>query len=132
MKARMTAEAAFRLLADGMSRAGTDTFLPTLVGHLAKILDVDHVLVAQVEEEHYAQTLAVWSRGALQPNLRYHLAGTPCETVSGRQPCLYACDVQQRFPEDELLEALGAESYMGLPLFGLDGVCQRYHRAEGA
>lgn len=121
MKARMTAEAAFRLLADGMSRAGTDTFLPTLVGHLAKILDVDHVLVAQVEEEHYAQTLAVWSRGALQPNLRYHLAGTPCETVSGRQPCLYACDVQQRFPEDELLEALGAESYMGLPLFGLDG-----------
>ncbi|WP_445006071.1 EAL domain-containing protein [Halomonas mongoliensis] len=121
MKARMTAEAAFRLLANGMSRAGTDTFLPTLVEHLATILDVDHVLVARVEEGHYAQTLAVWSQGVLHPNLRYHLAGTPCETVSGREPCLYACEVQQRFPKDELLGELGAESYMGVPLLGLDG-----------
>ncbi|QTF92850.1 EAL domain-containing protein [Halomonas sp. BM-2019] len=121
MNARLTAEAAFRQLADGMSRAGTEAFFPALVEHLAAILDVDHVLVARVEPAHQAQTLAVWSRGALRPNLRYDLAGTPCETVSGRRPCLYPREVQQRFPEDALLKELGAEGYMGLPLFGLDG-----------
>ncbi|WP_416137381.1 EAL domain-containing protein [Halomonas sp. HK25] len=121
MKARMTAEAAFRLLADGMSRATSGTFFDTLVEHLAAILDVDHVLVARIEDNRRVHTLAVWSGGACRPNLSYDLAGTPCETVSGQRLCLYACDVQQRFPDDALLGQLGAESYLGLPLIGLDG-----------
>jgi len=32
MKARMTAEKAFRLLADGMSRSGTEAFFTTFFG----------------------------------------------------------------------------------------------------
>ncbi|MGJ7461684.1 EAL domain-containing protein [Halomonas sp. MA07-2] len=121
MKARMTAEEAFRLLADGMSRTGTEAFFTTLVEHLAAILDVDHALIARVGDDRRAHTLAVWSRGACRPNLSYDLAGTPCETVSGRQPCLYACDIQQRFPDDALLRQLDAESYLGVPLFALEG-----------
>lgn len=39
----------------------------------------------------------------------------------GREPCLYPCDVQQRFPDDHMLSELGAESYMGLPLYAVDG-----------
>jgi diguanylate cyclase (GGDEF)-like protein/PAS domain S-box-containing protein len=121
MKARMTAEAAFRLLADGMSRAGRVGFFDTLVEHLAAMLDVDHVLVARLGADRRAHTLAVWSQGACRPNLSYDLAGTPCETVSGNKPCLYPCQVQQRFPDDVLLEQLRADSYMGLPLFGMSG-----------
>lgn len=121
MKARMTAEEAFRLLADGMSRAGTDAFFTTLVEHLASILDVDHVLIARVGDDWRAYTLAAWSQGACRSNLSYDLTGTPCETVNGQRTCLYSCDVQQRFPDDVLLKQLGAESYLGVPLFALDG-----------
>jgi len=121
MKARMTAEEAFRLLADGMSRAGTEGFFTTLVEHLATILDVDHALIARVGDDHRAHTLAVWSLGACRPNLSYDLAGTPCETVNGQHPCLYPCNIQQRFPDDALLGKLNAESYLGVPLFALDG-----------
>ncbi|SDO87525.1 PAS domain S-box-containing protein/diguanylate cyclase (GGDEF) domain-containing protein [Halomonas shengliensis] len=121
MQARVTAEAAFRLLADGMSRATGETFFVTLVAKLAEILDVDHVLVARVGDDHRAHTLAVWSRGEPAPNLSYDLAGTPCETVAGREVCLYPAGVQRRFPDDELLQRLGAEGYLGLPLNALDG-----------
>ncbi|MFO7649666.1 EAL domain-containing protein [Halomonas campaniensis] len=117
----MTAEQAFRLLADGMSRAGTEAFFTTLVEHLATILDVDHALIARVDGDHQAHTLAVWSLGACRPNLSYDLAGTPCETVNGQHPCLYSCNIQQRFPDDALLGELNAESYLGVPLFALDG-----------
>lgn len=121
MQARVTAETAFRLLAEGMSRARSDDFFPMLVAKLGEILNVDHVLVAQVDRDDRAHTLAIWSRGELQPNLSYDLAGTPCESVAGEKECLYPDAVRQRFPEDELLHELGAESYMGLPLYALDG-----------
>ncbi|MEQ5801626.1 EAL domain-containing protein [Halomonas sp. H10-9-1] len=121
MQARVTAEAAFRLLADGMSQATGENFFSILVKKLAEILDVDHVLVARVGEDHRAYTLAVWSRGEPAPNLSYDLAGTPCETVVDQAVCLYPEGVQHRFPEDELLSQLGAEGYLGLPLNAQDG-----------
>ncbi|QNI04327.1 EAL domain-containing protein [Halomonas sp. SH5A2] len=116
----------FRQLAEGMGQTGTPQFYPTLVERLAILLGVDHALVARVDAEidphaSVAETLAVWSNGKHLPNVAYPLAGTPCETVLGREPCLYSCDVQQRFPDDHLLAELGADSYMGLPLFAADG-----------
>ena len=111
----------FRQLAEGFGRSGHPNFFATLVEQLARLLNVDHALVAVVTEANIAETLAVWSSGALQANITYPLAGTPCETVVGHEPCLYACDVQSRFPEDDLLSQLGADSYMGLPLFAPDG-----------
>lgn len=116
----------FRQLAEGIGQTGSPQFYPTLVERLAALLGVDHVLVARVNvdndlQANVAETLAVWSNGRHLPNVTYPLTGTPCETVVGREPCLYPCDVQQRFPDDHLLTELGAESYMGLPLLAADG-----------
>jgi diguanylate cyclase (GGDEF)-like protein/PAS domain S-box-containing protein len=111
----------FRQLAEGFGPSGHPNFFAILVEQLARLLNVDHALVAVVTEANIAETLAVWSSDALQANITYPLAGTPCETVVGHEPCLYACDVQSRFPEDDLLSQLGADSYMGLPLFAPDG-----------
>lgn len=112
----------FRQLAEGMGHSGTPRFYATLVERLAVILDVDHVLVADVTQRHQAETLAVWSNGALLSNITYPLTGTPCETALGRDPCFYSCDVQARFPDDKLLHELGAESYLGRALYATDGV----------
>jgi diguanylate cyclase (GGDEF)-like protein/PAS domain S-box-containing protein len=111
----------FRQLAEGFGPSGHPNFFAILVEQLARLLNVDHALVAVVTEANIAETLAVWSSGTLQANITYPLAGTPCETVVGFEPCLYACDVQSRFPEDDLHSELGADSYMGLPLFAPDG-----------
>lgn len=121
MRTRLEATDIFRQLAEGMGQSGTPHFYAVLVERLAAILGVDHVLVAAVAEQSTANTLAVWSNGAPQDNFTYSLSGTPCETVLSHEFCLYDCDVQLRFPNDTLLHTLGANSYMGLPLYAVDG-----------
>lgn len=121
MHKRNDAADTFRQLAEGLSLSGTPNFFKALVEQLAHLLCVDHVLIAAVTGGDLAETLAVWSAGQLEENFTYPLVGTPCETVVGREACLYPCDVQARFPQDELLGQLGAESYMGVPLFATDG-----------
>ncbi|WP_249975495.1 bifunctional diguanylate cyclase/phosphodiesterase [Vreelandella olivaria] len=121
MHTRNEAADIFRQLAEGLGQSGTPHFFTMLVEQLAHLLSVDHVLVAAVLATHEAETLAVWSKGHHQPNICYPLAGTPCETIIGNEPCLYCSGVQAQFPEDELLGQMGADSYMGLPLFAPDG-----------
>ncbi|WFM71292.1 EAL domain-containing protein [Halomonas sp. CKK8] len=121
MQSRMGAEEAFRQLAEGLGRSGAPDFYDTLVARLAAILEVDHVLVAGVTGDAMVHTLAVWSQGRPRPNIAYPLAGTPCERVVGEEACLFASDVQTRFPDDGLLCQLGAVSYLGLPLLAADG-----------
>lgn len=111
----------FRQLAEGVGHSGSPRFYATLVERLATLLGVDHVLVADVTQLHQAETLAVWSNGRLLSNVTYSLTGTPCETTIGSEFCLYARDVQSRFPDDKLLCELGAESYLGRPLYASDG-----------
>ncbi|MBV64957.1 MAG: hypothetical protein CME79_01945, partial [Halomonas sp.] len=55
----------FRQLAEGFGRSGHPNFFATLVEQLARLLNVDHALVAVVTEANIAETLAVWSSGAL-------------------------------------------------------------------
>jgi PAS domain S-box-containing protein len=67
------------------------------------------------------RTMAVWAQGQSGSNFEYALSGTPCETVVNKELCCYPRDVQQRFPEDQMLLDLGAESYVGAPLFDSAG-----------
>jgi len=57
-----------------------------------------------------------WSRGDWQSNVEYPLSGTPCQQVLAGDLCLYRDSVQQLFPADSDLVALGARSYLGIPL----------------
>ncbi|HEY5789001.1 MAG TPA: response regulator, partial [Gammaproteobacteria bacterium] len=66
-------------------------------------------------------TLAVYAHGKLAGNMSYRLAGTPCQNILGRGVCYYPQRVQQRFPEDRLLQELGVESYAGMPLLDAAG-----------
>ncbi|WP_447554323.1 EAL domain-containing protein [Vreelandella sp. EE22] len=111
----------FRQLAKGAGQSGDPQFYLLLAEKLAQLLKVDHVLVAAYQEDNRAQTLAFWSQGQAKSNISYSLAGTPCESISERTPCVYHQHVQSRFPDDELLETLGVESYTGFPLVASNG-----------
>jgi signal transduction histidine kinase len=117
------AEQAMVELVLGTAGVTGERFFPALARHLAWALGVRHAIVAQhMPGAPTTQTLAFWSDDQFRPNYEYELAGTPCQAVvqQGRQ-CYVSSGVQRLFPADEGLVRLGAESYLGMPLFGSDG-----------
>ena len=67
------------------------------------------------------RTLAFWGRGAIQENIEFDLAGTPCEDVIRGGLCHHPRGVREKFPRDQGLAELGIESYLGVPLLDVDG-----------
>lgn len=123
MKTILSAEEVFRQLADGLALNSSPQFFPDIVARIAQLLNVDHAFLAEVVvEEGVANTLAVWSQGALCDNFSYALAGTPCDTVLEAGPCFYPNNVCLEFPQDSLLKDMAAEGYFGLPIVAEDGV----------
>jgi formate hydrogenlyase transcriptional activator len=120
--AHWNAELAFRNVVEATAdKAGVD-FLRHLVKNLAQSLGVKYSFVAEfagVPER--VRTIAFWSGDDWRPNVEYPLAGTPCEQVVAGNLCFYEDDVQQLFPADADLVALGARSYLGVPLRGAQG-----------
>ena len=94
-----------------------------LVGRLAGLLGVDIVFIGELEEEmcDSIRTLAVHMDGAIIDNFEYPLKGSPCDNVVGKTVCCYERDVAQLFPDDEMLEDMGIDSYAGVPLFDAMG-----------
>ncbi len=99
-----------------------ENFFDALAQFLGEKLDMDYVLIDRIDENPgMAETVALYAKGAITPNMRYALKGTPCENVMGRRLCVYPHGIQQLFPEDTLLPGMGAESYIGIPLWDSTG-----------
>jgi len=102
--------------------AGSDNFFDALAQYLGETLDVDYVVIDRLDENpDMAETVALYAKGAIVPNMRYALKGTPCENVMGKRLCVYPKDAQRLFPEDTLLAEMGVESYIGIPLWDSSG-----------
>ncbi len=102
--------------------AGTEGFFDALVRFLGEKLHIEYVLIDRLDDDgKSAETIALYAKGAIEPNLRYALRGTPCENVMGRSLCVYPRDVQRLFPEDTLLAEMGVECYVGIPLWDSAG-----------
>jgi PAS domain S-box-containing protein len=103
-------------------QTGAENFFDALAQFLCEKLDMDYALIDRIDENpDWAETVALYAKGAIALNLRYALKGTPCENVMGRKLCIYPQGIQQLFPEDTLLPGMGAESYVGLPLWDSTG-----------
>lgn len=97
-------------------------FLPALAERLGQTLGLDYVIIDRLgDEPGKAETVGLYAHGAMLPNLRYALAGTPCENVIGKEMCIYRQSVQQLFPDDKMLVEMKAESYLGIPLWDSTG-----------
>ncbi|MBE9032881.1 PAS domain S-box protein [filamentous cyanobacterium LEGE 11480] len=112
---RKQAEMQLQKLISGTAATTGQDFFPALVSHIAAALNVTYALVTELDGDRLF-SLAFWGHGALQPQLVYPLAGTPCEAVS--QKWDFHCEkmVQQAFPADRDLVDLQAESYLGTAL----------------
>ncbi|HET9568696.1 MAG TPA: sigma 54-interacting transcriptional regulator [Vicinamibacterales bacterium] len=108
---------------DGTALATGAEFFPALVRNLAAALGVPYVFVAECTDrtKTRVRTLAFWNRDRLSDNVEYNLGGTPCEFVVGGGASYHPELLQSRFPDDHDLVALGAESYLGVPITGASG-----------
>jgi signal transduction histidine kinase/DNA-binding NarL/FixJ family response regulator len=122
---RKQAEETLRAIVAGTATVTGEDFFPALVQNLAKSLDVPYVMVSQklIDAPETMRSLAFWSVDRLGENFEYDLAGTPCQVVEeNQQLCHFPQGVQQTFPENNWLKNIGADSYLGIPLFNKSGV----------
>jgi PAS domain S-box-containing protein len=116
-------EQVLQATAIGVSCATGEEFFRLLVRHLANTLQCDLAVVGVLMpgQPNRVRTLAFFANREWQTNIEYELPGTPCENVVSQGACLYAAEVQARFPDDRWLVDWKVESYAGTPLFGSRG-----------
>ena len=120
--ASWNAELAFRAVVEATADKAGLEFLRHLVKSLAGSLGVSYAFVAEFAgTADRVRTIAFWDGHDWRPPIEYALAGTPCARVVSGELCLYRDDVQRLFPDDSDLVALGARSYLGVPLRAADG-----------
>lgn len=118
---RKKAEVALQYLVKSTATVTGQNFFSTLAHQLMLSLNVQHVLVSKLVGDHL-QTLAYWRDSQLQPNLTFALADAPCCASAIEQGQFYCpTGLQQRFSQYPLIQALQADSYLGIPLTNTNG-----------
>jgi len=93
-------------------------FFDKLARYLAQTLNMDFVCIDRLEGTGLtARTVSVWCDGHFEDNVTYALKDTPCGDVVGKTVCCFPAIVCQFFPNDQVLQDLRAESYVGVTLF---------------
>ncbi len=97
-------------------------FFNQVCKHISDVLGVEYTFVGKlIAEEKCVKVIAGVGGGKPLKPFEYELAGTPCANVIGMQACIYSTGVQKLFPKDLLLEEMGIESYVGIPLYRRTG-----------
>ncbi|NBD32580.1 MAG: PAS domain S-box protein [Cyanobacteria bacterium] len=119
---RKNAEKGWRTLVEGSKNFTNKNFLASVVEYIANTLQVNWVMVSR-KEGNVVRSKAIWGNGALQPNVTLSLTEeSPCVDIIRLQNYngfIYQDNVQDNFPNNELLKAVDAKIYIGTPLFNL-------------
>jgi PAS domain S-box-containing protein len=122
IRERKRAEDALNFLVHCGSDPGGEGFFRELARYLAHTLHMDFVRIDRLDEEGLtAQAVAVYHDGRFVDDVRYALADTLCGELVERKVCFYPEDVRSRFPKDQALQDMRAESYAGTILWGHQG-----------
>ena len=109
------------LLENNWYESGKD-FFEALSEYLAHNLGMDYVCISRLLDANLeAETVAVFFDGKFEDNIRYKLKDTPCSKVIGKTICTFPERVRYLFPNDVILQEMGAESYVGITLRGPHG-----------
>ncbi len=109
------------LLAGDRSASKEDFFL-SLARFLAEFLDMDYVCIDRLEGNKLsARTVAIYHDGHFLDNVTYTLHDTPCGAAVGQAICCFPKGVRHLYPNDAVLQEMGAESYVGTTLWDSRG-----------
>jgi hypothetical protein len=102
-----------------LSSSTGQEFLQTFVNLLQDAIQVDFIAISElrVVDRERIQVQAGWMDGESLENFEYDACFTPClEAIQSAQLVLVHKDVQSAFPDDELLQHKGLESFLGYPV----------------
>lgn len=108
-------------IAAGVAGTRGDEFFRSLVLYLARSLGVEYALVGELDGGGEVACVAFSDHESVRRDVRYALAGTPCEDVAAGRVCCIPERVRERFPRDPMLAEVGAECYLGAPLVDATG-----------
>lgn len=93
-------------------------FLRALLKNIARVIDVRYAFVAKFSDrpEASARVLTFWGGKDFAEPFDYRLPDTLLETVAAGCDLLVTDQLRLRYPDDERLKTLGAESFLGYPL----------------
>jgi PAS domain S-box-containing protein len=123
VKRAISEEAALRLVVEGTaSETGTE-FFRALVKNLATVMDTAGAWVTEyLPALNRLRAHAFWLNGTFLDGYEHDVANTPCAGVlTTRKLVIHSDRVLDLYPDNAELKALGAVSYMGVPLFDTAG-----------
>ena len=114
---RKKTEELHAFLAQAGSTQAAEPFFNAVARRLADTLDSFYVCIDRLEGDGLtAKTLAIWCDDHFEDNVSYALKDTPCGDVVGKSVCCFPAGVSLSFPQDQVLQDLKAESYIGTTL----------------
>lgn len=114
---------ALRLVVAGTAAETGTAFFRALVKNLATVMDTFGAWVTEYSPEtKRLRALAFWLHGKYIEEYEYAIAGTACEPVVESKQLVHFPDrLVELFPHEPDLIAWNAVSYLGVPLFDLQG-----------
>jgi PAS domain S-box-containing protein len=122
-KPRIREDKILRFLVEGtVSETGSD-FFRALAHNLSEALQTYGAWVTEyLPESRRLRALAFWINNGFVDHFEYAIEGTACQSViETKSRAHFPERLLEFFPDDPDLEAIGAVSYMGIPLLDPDG-----------
>ncbi|MFK5957524.1 MAG: PAS domain S-box protein [Lutibacter sp.] len=106
-------------LAKNDKREQSSKFLENTAKHIAALFNISYVFINKysLKNPTIVETVVVLEKKRFLPNITYKLANTPCENVINKKICVYSNNLQTLFSKDTALKKMGAQSYIGVPLW---------------
>jgi len=116
-------DVALRAILEGTATETGQQFFAALVQNLAKVLRTHGAWVTEYfPEARRLRALAFWMDGQWVPDYEVGIVGSPCEEVIDKRRLVHFPDrLLDLFPNEPDMKAVGAVSYLGVPLLDTDG-----------
>lgn len=115
--------ATMRAILEGTASETGERFFTALVENISKVLGTYSSWVTEyIKDSRRLRSLAFWVDGRLVENFDLDITGTPCETVIDSVNLIhYPDNMMALFPNNSIIRAFSAVSYMGVPLIDSEG-----------
>lgn len=111
------------LLADLFRATATlvgEDLIETILRSLSQVLRVNHVILGETLGGSRIRVRQCCSVDRDVVGFEYDATEFACERVIGPESCCYPAGARRLLPKHPLIRKLGAEGYIGIPLFGRD------------
>ncbi len=116
-------DGALRAVVEGTASDTGQAFFDSLVENLARAIGTYGAWITRyVQERQTLDTVAFWLGDRHLPDYRFTIPGSPCEEIVNDRRRIHIPDrLLELYPEEEDAKAVGAVSYLGVPLLEPNG-----------